>query len=145
MSISLVTTSLRPSCLYFLLKTLSTSSIFLQTPHVSKAKEKASLLSFFLSFFSGVRVFAAALGSLQLWRGAALVVELSGSGACSTRHLPGPGTEPESLALVGGFLTPGSPGTSVEGCFLSQPEDPPCLCLCSPPHRVHSEDLSDVE
>lgn len=47
MSVSLVTTSLQPSCLYFLLETLSTSCLFLQTPHVSKAKEKAALLSFF--------------------------------------------------------------------------------------------------
>ena len=48
-------TSLRPSCLYFLLKTLSTSSLFLQTPHVSKAKEKASLLTFFLFWRAGLR------------------------------------------------------------------------------------------
>lgn len=60
-------------------------------------------------------------------------------------NLSGLGTEPESLALVGGFLSPGSPGKSIEGCFLSQPEDPPYLCLCSPPHWVHLEDLSDIE
>ena len=63
MSISLVTTSLRPSCLYFLLETLSTSSLFLQTPHVSKAKEKASLLTFFLSWCVGSSLLPWALSS----------------------------------------------------------------------------------
>lgn len=53
MSVSLVTTSLQPPCLYFLLETLSTSCLFLQTPHVSKAKEKAALRSFFLFWRCG--------------------------------------------------------------------------------------------